>query len=113
MGLLLGSTRRSRALRAVWVVAGLAAGLVAVPGPVQGRPARRPVTLGVARSSCVVGLWTVTFTVRPARSGRVVDLYDVSDYGNRLIVDTAGVAQKSVRLAGVRTISYRPGASAQ
>jgi hypothetical protein len=90
-------------------------GLLALIVGVTPDPAatRRPVSL-TASSACVQYQWTVTITVS-STTRRLVDLYDSSDYGNRIITDLRGVKQAAVTLrTNVKyTIAYHPGASAQ
>jgi hypothetical protein len=105
--------RSRQAIAAALTLVTVLATALATALPTPAQAATRPVTL-TASSACVYGQWTVTVTVKSTRA-RVVDLYDSSDYGNRLIVDVAGVAQRGVKLVAgkVYRFVYRPGASAQ
>jgi hypothetical protein len=88
----------------------LAATATATPAHAATRP--RPVTLDIVSSFCDGYRWAVTFRVTTT-SPRTVDLYDDSDYGSGLIVDTSGVVESAVAVNGSVTVTYHPGSSAQ
>jgi hypothetical protein len=93
-------------------IAALAAALLAATIPAPASAATRPVTLDILTSGCNGPNWQVTFRVTTSRP-RTVDLYDDSDYGPRLIRDTAGVYQSAVAVNGSITVTYQPGSMAQ